>query len=71
MKREIIILLVITLVAYSLFAQDTFIYRMGGEKMYLQEDSVSIVISFKTLEYTSDSIGIATTEATKLTFQLS
>ena len=45
MKREIIILLVITLVAYSLFAQDTFIYRMGGEKMYLQEDSVSIVKS--------------------------
>ncbi|MBQ6277039.1 MAG: S8 family serine peptidase [Bacteroidales bacterium] len=44
----------------SLFAQDAFIYGMQGDKQYMYEDSSLIVIGFKSLEYTSDSIEIAT-----------
>ena len=72
MKRCIILLLaVLSMLQYKLSAQDSFIYKMQGEKLYLQEDSIYVVINFKSLEYTIDSIEIATTEATKSTFQLS
>ena len=57
MKRGIIMLsIALTLLSCSLSAQSTFIYGMQGEKMYLQDDFASIVISFKTMEYTSDYI---------------
>lgn len=55
MKRCIILLLaVLSMLQYKLSAQDSFIYKMQGEKLYLQEDSIYVVINFKSLEYTSD-----------------
>ena len=42
----------------QLFAQDAFIYGKQGEKMYFREDTNSIVIGFKSLEYMNDSAGV-------------
>ena len=44
----------------SLSAQNAFIYGLQGEKQYVYEDSSLIVIGFKSLEYTCDSVEIAT-----------
>lgn len=60
MKRCVIIILfaVLTALCSSLFAQDTFIYGEQGRKLYFREDTNSIVISFKSLEYIGDSVDV-------------
>ena len=60
MKRNLIIILSTALIMLQckLSAQDSFIYKMQGDKLFLHEDSVSVVISFKSEEYTIDSTEI-------------
>lgn len=50
--------IVLNILTHSLFSQDVFIYRALGEKLYLREDTASIVVSFKSSEYIGDSVDV-------------
>ena len=61
MKRKscaILLSIVLNILTHSLFSQDVFIYRALGEKLYLREDTASIVVSFKSSEYIGDSVDV-------------